>query len=124
MRVCPKCGFIDPPEWKHAKWSYHIDTISLDNFKQLYPELTKKLLESGLVEDPHYVYRISKSCRGKGIPFWVQRKAKIDYDEKLYERFSHLKSAKPISKHSAAKDFLKGWEKLHPNQTKLLDAKE
>ena len=121
MRVCPKCGFIDPPEWKHAKWSYHIDTISLENFERLYPNLTEELLQTGFTEDKDYVYRLSRSHRGKGIPFWVQRKAKIDYDEKLYEKFNHLKSAKPINRHSAAKDFLLDWNKKHPSQRRLLE---
>jgi hypothetical protein len=126
MRVCPKCGFIDPPEWKHVKWSYHIDSCSLDNFQRLHLELAEKLLKSDLTEDSLYVYRLSRSHKGKGIPIWVERKAKIDYDEKLYEKFPHFKSVK-ITKHgidSVAHDFLKAWQKWTPKQTKILEVKQ
>lgn len=72
--MCPKCGFKDPPEWKHVRFSYWIDTCSLENFKILYPILSTKLTKPGAeIEDENYVYRLVL----KGG--WVKRKAKIDF---------------------------------------------
>lgn len=74
MRVCPKCGFKDPPEWKHVRYSYWIDSCSFDNFKILNPLIASQLTKpTAEVEDEHYVYRL---CRNGD---WVERKAKIDF---------------------------------------------
>jgi len=56
MRVCPKCGFVDPPQWKHSKYSYWIDNIRLEDFRELYPELAKELEANKTAKDKDYVY--------------------------------------------------------------------
>jgi len=74
MRVCPKCKYIDPPYWKHVKYSYWIDSCSLENFKVLHPKLAKKLTKPcSVVEDEDYLYRLVKNGD------WVERKAKVDF---------------------------------------------
>ena len=74
MRVCPKCKFIDPPHWKHVKYSYWIDSCSLENFKILYPTLAKQLRHGGdTIEDEDYVYRFMNNEE------WIERKAKVDF---------------------------------------------
>jgi len=128
MRVCPKCGFVDPPYWKHCKWSYYIDDCSFENFQMLYPELAKELLKNRLAEDKYYAYRTQK--KPKGLPQWVQRKAKIDMTlgwKDLVERFPHLhlkglktKLAFP-STHGRYCDFHLHWQLLHPSQSKLFE---
>jgi hypothetical protein len=119
MRVCPCCGFIDPPEWKHCKYSYHIDIISRENFGLLYPELAKALKKGGdITEDKNYFYRLVKSCQV------VQRKAKIEWTEQnpfgaeKYEKFDHKTNYKYKSSLDL-EDFRSHWLKLAPNQAKL-----
>jgi len=115
LRVCPKCKYIDPPEWKHTKYSYHIDNISLENFQRLYPHLAKNLKTGGdITEDEDYYYRLVKT------KLWVSRKAKIEWTEtnpfgaEKYEKFDH-KFLKDVH------DYRKYWSAVHPNQTKLLE---
>lgn len=113
MRVCPKCGFIDPPHWKHSKFSYHIDTISPENFKMLYPKLAKNLKKAGAItEDKDNYYRLAKT------KLVVMRKAKIEWTEKnpfgaeKYEKFNHWKKLR---------DNDKSWSTVNPSQIKLLE---
>jgi len=75
MRVCPECGYVDPPEWRHSRFSYWLDICYVDDFERLNPELGKKLRKAKrgfVVEDKDYWYRIGKN----GV--YVERKAKID----------------------------------------------
>jgi hypothetical protein len=74
MRVCPHCGYIDPPEWRHSKYSYWIDFCEIGHFKEMEPELAKRLLDGiKLVEDKNYIYRLTKNKTK------VERKALVDY---------------------------------------------
>ena len=108
MRVCPKCGYIDPPHWKHVKYSYWIDSCSLENFKILHPTLAKRLKKAGaIVEDKLYIYRLVRNGD------WVERKAKIDF---VGGGWSDLTEAhKPISPWAGDENF-GDW---HPTQKKL-----
>jgi len=128
MRVCHKCGAVDPPEWKHVKWSYYIDACSFENFEMLYPNLAKTLLKEGTASDKHYAYRVTLK---KEPPHWVERKAKIDFTmnwDDLCEKFPHINKKKLrkriVTHHEGLKDFLRHWSKIHPNQTKLLQTKK
>jgi len=106
MRVCPKCGYIDPPEWRHSKYSYWIDWTELENFKKLHPKLANDF-QNGLkiTEDEDYFYRIMKHGRS------VERKAKVDYGEQWNV---------PMEKRNQIPhDFRKHWFTAHPNQQKL-----
>ena len=70
MRVCPKCGHIDPPDWRHSKYSYWIDQTEYAQWLSMgYPEIPK----GGKWEDEINVYRRTKKS-GR-----VERKAKVDY---------------------------------------------
>ena len=107
MRVCPKCGYIDPPEWKHSKYSYWIDNCLLEDFRRLQPDIARILEAQGSAEDRYYIYRLTKDKRR------VERKAKVDYGEQWtipMERAYH--------KHNF-RDFRPCWFRLHPTQTKL-----
>ena len=112
MRVCPKCGYIDPPEWKHTRYSYWIDDCSFENFKILFPDLAKIIKCKGSqIDDKYYVYRHTLSKEG-----WVERKAKIDFVGKGWsdgtERY--------ISPWGEGKKRFR----LHPNQKKLFEEKK
>jgi len=78
MRICPKCGYTDPPEWRHSKYSYWIDFCTWEDFKRLHPGLSEKLKCPGeKIEDENFVYRRNQNGR------YVERKAKIDYNDQF-----------------------------------------
>lgn len=113
MRVCPKCKFVDPPEWKHSKYSYWIDNIKVEDFEKLQPNLIGDLLTKGHTKDEDYVYRITKNKSR------VERKAIVDYGEQW--TIPMEKAHK--SKHDV-RDFRKVWQKLNPDQRRLLEVSE
>ncbi len=117
MRVCPKCGFVDPPYWGHSKFSAWIDLIEFADFKELYPELAKKL-EQGekLVEDKDYYYRRTKNMRR------VHRKAKIDFMGAWVQPQEHFGGHDKQPKEKLI-DFRPYW-KIDPNQRKLLETSQ
>ena len=117
MRVCPKCGFIDPPHWKHCKWSYYIDGITFENFKLLYPNLGLKLKRpKDITEDKDFVYRLTKT----GLV--VERKAKIDLQNPK-ELNIHLETFEKGSRHLIHNphEAKRNREKWSPSQKKLLE---
>ena len=114
MRVCPKCGYIDPPEWKHSKYSYWIDNITIDDFQKLSPTLLKILEDQKFAEDEFYVYRLTKNKRR------VERKAKVDYGQQWT---IPMEKAHSGGKHNV-RDFRKVWSRGHPNQKKLVEEVE
>lgn len=72
MRQCPKCGYVDPPYWRHSRYSYWIDFTEYENWLYMgFPEIQK----GQKYEDEYFVYRRNKTGRK------VHRKAKIDYGE-------------------------------------------
>ena len=49
MRVCPKCGYIDPFCWRDPySRGMEVSYARLDELEQYQPEIVKKLLESPL----------------------------------------------------------------------------
>jgi len=88
MRVCPKCKYVDPAQWRHLRFSYWVDFCTFEDFQQLKSELAKRLLDGEkLVEDELCVYRLSGR---KGYPRMVHRKAKIDYGEQFSIPMEHV----------------------------------
>jgi len=123
MRVCHKCGYIEPAYWKHCRFSYWIDSISFENFKILHPNLAIKLKKGGdETEDKYYVYR---RCLKK--PF-VHRKAKVDFFEGLTWSDGTEKYVMPSYKDSPwFNDNITQRPKLwkwRPEQTKLLEKRK
>ena len=85
MRVCPKCGYIDPPEWRHLRWSYWIDFCTREDFSRLQPNIMARLLNGEkLAKDKAeiYIYRLSGSNN-------IHRKALIDYGEQFSIPMEH-----------------------------------
>lgn len=39
MRVCPKCGYVDPPEWRPHKHRFDVDYTHIGEFQGLSPKL-------------------------------------------------------------------------------------
>ena len=111
MRVCPKCGHVDPPEWKHRRGSYWIDSITWENFQRLHPDLAGQISVNVLVEDEHYFYRINKTRTR------VERKAKIDYGRQFDIPMQKI----PNKRNSSLVDFRKYWFRLSAQQMHKLD---
>ena len=111
MRICPHCKYVDPPEWRHSKYSYWIDWTEFDQFKSLQPELAEKFSKGAeIVEDDLYLYRIMKHGRS------VERKAKIDYGNQWNVPMEKRKQV--------PHDFRKHWFKITPNQKSLTVEKD
>ena len=112
MRVCPKCGHIDPPQWRHSKYSYWIDFCEIGHFIELEPLLASRLLKGEkLVEDKDYIYRLTKN-KSK-----VERKALVDYGYQWNIPMEKIKSSRWSGVYP---DFDKKWNR-DPNQTRLLE---
>jgi len=122
MRVCPKCKYVDPPYWKHVKYSYWIDSCSRGNFSLLHPTLAKQLKKaSDTAEDDLYVYRLTRN------ETTVERKAKVDFLDGFgwtdgTEKHEHFPS-KPKSPwmHDNPQKRPKLWQGREPYQKKLLE---
>jgi len=127
MRVCHKCGAIDPAEWKHTRFSYYIDYCTYENFVKLHSNLAKNLDGFGKqTDDLNYIYYRTKTGR------FVLRKAKIDVGLKLQAWNDGCEKAesgwvqgtsKLPDKHNL-RDYAKHWDKFDPSQTKLLEKKK
>lgn len=62
MRECPKCGYKDPPYWRHVKFRLFTDYCHLDDFKEMLPELVARLeIETDIVIKPYIYHIVRKS---------------------------------------------------------------
>ena len=113
MRVCPECGHIDPPEWRHSRYSYWIDFCLKEDFVKMHPKLAKELLSGEkMVEDKNYVYRKTKNDRR------VERKALVDYGYQWIIPMERVHGL--LGKHHDT-DFRKCWNRPPKNQKKLFE---
>jgi len=73
MQVCPNCGYIDHPYWRHKPWRHNIDYCRLDEFAEIRPELAQKLKNgSPVVVDESFAYRRCGSRKFYVERVWVQ----------------------------------------------------
>jgi len=115
MRVCPKCHYVDPPEWRHQRWSYWIDFCTYEQFKQLYPAID--IQPKQIVEHEDYLYRRVKNERADV----VHRKAKIDYGTQWNVSMEKVL----CRRNSKVMDFRRYWQKHNPSdQSRLLEVKK
>ncbi|MBA7708216.1 hypothetical protein ES703_117108 [subsurface metagenome] len=64
MRVCPECGYTDPPCWRQVPWKFDTDFARTDDFKRLHPEVYRKLeIGHKIVCDEHFAYRFSGKAK-------------------------------------------------------------
>ena len=70
MRVCPKCGFVEPMHWRPTTWksAQYIDCCRLSDLEYNEPEFAERLKKEGELIEGHYAYRITKP----GV--WVYRR--------------------------------------------------
>ncbi len=92
MRQCPKCGHIDPPNWRPPPFGPDFDYVRFDEFRELLPDLADEIAHGGIGFDELYAYRASKTRKyvyrvwlpiwrafGEGRPWAVARRTKM-YD--------------------------------------------
>jgi hypothetical protein len=125
MRVCPKCGCVDSPYWKHTKFSYYIDQCIYENFAVELPKLAAELNKpNSHTQDVNYLYYRTKS--GK----IVLRKAKIGIGVTLLPWTDGCESGKQGWKRGRSKlpdkqnirDFAKHWVRYwDKEQCRLLE---
>jgi hypothetical protein len=65
MRVCPKCGFVDPPIWKQSAFHQNISFTEFGSLELEEPELSKRLAESPTkrCSNGPYAYKLTRFYR-------------------------------------------------------------
>lgn len=61
MKVCPKCGFVDPPMWRQRRsWGgLNEEVCNYDDFIIAAPELAERIKGGAAkTKDANYVYRL------------------------------------------------------------------
>jgi len=86
MRICPKCGYVDPPIWRHDRFKRNLDISHYEDFKEWYPNIRFK---DGWGEDQHYVYRRTS--------LYVLRKAKVNGFRPFYDSYEKGDRGSPYS---------------------------
>lgn len=104
MRVCPKCGYHDPPYWRPAKMhnpSGDMDIARIDSLQMFEEQIAEQLLNQRgkVVTNTHFAYLIGK----RGV--WVKRVGLQVFKDcgraafkPPYESSGHNKLAKQIPK--------------------------
>lgn len=95
MRVCPKCGFVDPPEWKNLHFQLYHEYMTLEDFKQLYPQMAELLLEQQqkvgtkniiFDEKKHHAYHLTKASYVHRVPAYLIIDRKWFHASSLYDK--------------------------------------
>jgi len=71
MRVCPKCGYVDPPIWRQSAFHQTISFTEISNIEYENPEIAIKLKENNRISDGVYAYKLTRFGR-------VERQAILD----------------------------------------------
>lgn len=75
MKVCPECGYEDPPCWRPGVPKRRaIDVCTIDDLDIWQPELAKKLRSDNEVFTKYYAYRLRPSG-------WVTRRPMTLYKQ-------------------------------------------
>ena len=89
MRVCPKCGFRDPLEWKNLRFRIYAEYMTFEDFQRVYPDLAALLKESPkILCDEHHCYHLTKSGHVHRVPKY------LCIDGKFYHGSSTLEKPK------------------------------
>lgn len=63
MKVCPKCGFIDPPYWLPSRWRI-TEYCRIEDLQRDQPRLAQELEKvkpMQIIEDQYYFYRMNEA---------------------------------------------------------------
>ena len=72
MRICPNCGYVDPPEWKNCRWQLYTEYMTFEDFEMLYPKLAIILKKfPKLITDNCNGYHLTKSGHVHRVPKYL-----------------------------------------------------
>jgi len=108
MRVCPKCGYLEPEEWKPTTWksAQFIDCIRVCELQRIDAKLfhaIETVSPADYVAEEHYAYKISRTR------IWILRRWKPIYLVQGWKDIPAEKAKKPT---------------VLPNQTRLLEVEK
>ena len=83
MRVCPRCGFEDPPCWRQNRWVSDVSYCRIEDFQKEYPSLAD--IRPGETRSDAYNFYY----RGKKQKLFVYRWPKI-LGPQYYSKTRHL----------------------------------
>lgn len=93
MRVCPKCGFKDPLEWKNLHFQLYHEYMALEDFQRIYPKLAKELLlqqkqlrTKNITFDEGHAYHLTKKGYVHRVPKELCPNGKWFHASSLYEK--------------------------------------
>jgi len=119
MRVCPKCGYIDSPNWRRCiQWN--TDYMPLSDFITENSELAQLVQHQKYVEDPPFVYHMTKAKNFYRMALLNNPTYSKNWHletERVYHKCRH-DQASHVARSIARKNVLKR------TQTKLLELKE
>jgi len=73
MRVCPKCGHVDPPYWRQVPWKFDTDMCWTDDFKRLHPKQYERLMKNHeFAFDECFAYTFSGKAREVVWRVWIK----------------------------------------------------
>jgi hypothetical protein len=83
LRVCPRCGFEDPPYWRQNRWVSSVDYSRVEDVLEDYPWLANMRPGEERSDVYNYYYR------GKKNPYFIYRWPKV-LGPQYYTRTRHL----------------------------------
>jgi len=98
MRVCPKCGYKDNPQWRHSRFDYNADYMRFDEALQdpFLHDICQFLKDKANFE-PFEFNGVTFYRRGTG-GLWLYRVSKEDFRvhrERKTHRKNKERDAKP-----------------------------
>jgi len=90
MRICPKCGFVDPPEWKNLHFQLYHEYMIFDDFQRLYPQLAARLKQNPKIifdDKKQNAYHLTKAGYVHRVPaYLITDEKKWFHASSLYEK--------------------------------------
>lgn len=93
MRVCPKCGYRDPPEWKNLHFQLYHEYMPFEDFQRLYPKLAAELLQKqeivgtkNIVFDEYNAYHLTRAGYVHRVQKELCPNGKWFYASSIYEK--------------------------------------
>ena len=96
MRVCPKCGYRDPLEWKNMPHQLYQEYMTFEEFRELYPKLATALLlemkirgTKNVIFDESNGYHLSKAMYVHRCPKYLCKNGKFYHGSSTLEKPKH-----------------------------------
>jgi len=94
MKICPKCGFVDPPEWRNLHFQLYTEYMKLEDFEQLYPQLAAQLKANPyIIFDKYNAYHLTKAGYVHRVPKYLCSNGKWYHGSSTTEKPKDRKAA-------------------------------